>query len=292
MAGRNKLRGDGGRATPKPCIRCGGQCHPNREVCTECWLAEHDPSRETSRAEFGALCAAQGTRQMAVDVRMTYEVLPHESEAALVAELGMPPGIPWLRIGFEGAVYGPKMNAYGLEFFGIPHRISPTPPAGPFVYVQRPTEAGAVACNLQAWQTKVVYAGQRVYGEVRWHPEHGEAISIKGLEHTTEKIAVEHARRGLVLLLGSGALRGRRPGTGTFASENEFRSAVAVAVAGLKKQGRQPTEQNVAQFFRQSPDPNHPSCHVRQLRRWCTGTFGYRSWEHLLADIERELESS
>jgi hypothetical protein len=200
----------GDDVTPKPCGRCGGPCHPNREICTECWLAEYDPSPTTSRAEFGAIWAPAGGRPSPVDVRMTFELLPDEQERALATELGMPPGAAWLRAGFEGAVYGPALQGYTLEFFGIPHRL-PTLPDGPVVYLERLTAEGrAVACNLQAWLTKVTYRGSSVYGEVRWHPARGETVSIGGLELGHGAQAVQDAQRGLTLLRGSGVLRGRR----------------------------------------------------------------------------------
>ena len=84
---------------------------------------------------------------------------------------------------------------------------------------------------------------------------------------------------------GSTQRLGRRLGSGTWADEAHFRSAVAAAVAGLRGQGRPPTERNVADFLCHSPDQDHPRCSDRQLRRWCLEQFGYASWESFLATL-------
>jgi hypothetical protein len=169
---------------------------------------------------------------------MTYEVVPHEQGTALATELGMPPDAGWLRAGIEGAVYGPKLQGYTLEFFGIPHRANWTPPDGPFVFLERLHEGRVQFMNLQAWQTLVMSDGSPLVGEVRWHPARGLTATIRGLELDRRQAAVEAARRGLDLLLGSGILRGGgRPGHYDDASEPRFFELLGKAAHTAVKEG-------------------------------------------------------
>lgn len=73
---------------------------------------------------------------------------------------------------------------------------------------------------------------------------------------------------------------GRPRGTGCFSSAQEFESVLHAAIAGLRKQGRKPTQEHVAAFF--CGHSGYPLCNTRQLRAWCA-SFGV-SWASVSTD--------
>lgn len=75
-------------------------------------------------------------------------------------------------------------------------------------------------------------------------------------------------------ILGT-TLSHRPPGSGTFASADEFMSTLRDAVRAVRSAGLKPTQKNVGQFL---------NADERQLRRWCRKYTGL-SWRELLKPL-------
>jgi len=79
--------------------------------------------------------------------------------------------------------------------------------------------------------------------------------------------------------------RGTRRGSGFFEDANQFHAAIASAVEALRAKGINPTEKQVAQYFRQSNDVAHPMTGARQLRRWLQLFFPDMTWSQFVQSL-------
>lgn len=174
-----------------------------------------------------------------------------------MAELGMPPGAPWRRIGSlgpvtkdEGAVCvrveGLRIGrglitwtfacpyeemkhwrGYSFEHFGIAVDGLQEGRDGPYWRIQD-DETGVYFLTVQVWRRRAFYRDSRVYAEERWHPESGKRASLGGLEHPFTDDDLNRARRGLKLLRVSPTNLGGRPtGSGKeYPTEDSYRAAI------------------------------------------------------------------
>jgi hypothetical protein len=117
----------------------------------------------------------------------------------------------WKRLRLRGAIFGPRYRGYELELFGMTAPLSPTwPPPWPFWRLVVPGDAGP-GITVQIWQQIVHFEGCPLWGEIRWHPERGERVTIHGLEQRHTKDDLKRVHVGLRLLREVVRGGGRRP---------------------------------------------------------------------------------
>lgn len=199
---------------------------------------------------------------------------------ALMAELGMPPEarLRWKRLRLRGAIFGPRYQGYDLELFGMTAPPPPTwPPPWPFWRLAVPGDAGP-GITVQVWRQAVRFEGCPLWGEVRWHPERGERVTIHGLEQPHTRDDIQRVHLGLRLLREVVRGGGRPP---AFENREQFMAVVGEAVQRVRKRGRYPSTGEVAKQLGVTWG------HVtrQQLSHWCTKTWGWPSWEAFLQDL-------
>lgn len=239
---------------PYSCVACGQAyaLENSAGLCPACRLVRQHPNQPLARQRREA-----------------------QEREALMAELGMPPEARqlWKRIRLRGAVFGPRYQGYALDLFGLSVPSPSTwPPPWPYWRL-----AGIV---VQLWQQLVRFEGCPLWGEVRWHPERGEQVTIHGLEERHSPDDLKRVHLGLRLLRE--AVRGGRPkGTGTFESREAFQAVVAPAVRELRRRGLNPTTGAVRRYLR----PRLGDIDRAQFTRWYQ-SFGWRTWQDFLGTIE------
>jgi len=237
------------------------------------------PAGPYSCAACGRPYALENPSGLCPECRLTRQQPGHplakQEREALIAELGMPDEarLCWKRLRLRGAIFGPRYRGYELELFGMTVPPPPTwPPPWPFWRLGVPSGAGP-GITVQIWQQIVRFEGCPLWGEVRWHPERGERVTIHGLEQRHTKDDLKRVHLGLRLLREAVRGGGRPPGTGTFAGRDEFLVALAEAIRALRQNRRLVTQETVADYFtetlpsRRQEDPE-PLFSDRTLRYW------------------------
>ncbi len=172
---------------------------------------------------------------------------------------------------------GVKSGGFCVECFGAivaPDAVGTAPHV-----MFSSTKEGQPTLTIQLWSQRVIMPGQRVFAEVRWSPEFGLTSLLHNIDASQDE--VNQAMR-LYRFWTERAVRGRPPGSGRFANRDEFLTAIGLAVAKLRRQGRTPTQQVLADYF--SYHSTFPSCDERQLRRWARH-FGFKTWSEVLEEI-------
>jgi hypothetical protein len=170
-----------------------------------------------------------------------------------------------------------KLDDFCVECFGAivaPEAVGSAP------HVQfASTKDGQPALTIQLWSQRVIMPGQRVFAEVRWSPEFGLASLLRNIDASPSEVT--QAMR-LYRFWMERVVRGRPPGSGQFASRDEFLAVIGPVISKLHQQGRRATQREVSDFF--SCHSSFPLCDERQLRRWAK-QFGFATWQDLLREI-------
>jgi hypothetical protein len=129
---------------------------------------------------------------------------PHEPHLAR-EELDIPLGQPLFFVtlveplGWEGYTFTAVVT-------DRPRDLAPTDATFSFGNLVIPGSA-----SLVAYERCIAYRGTPVYLEMRWHPETGETIQLKGIEADSRHESVRRVHRGLKLVKALHAAGGRPP---------------------------------------------------------------------------------
>jgi hypothetical protein len=207
------------------CAECGEPVTlPNlQNLCSRCRFILNDPMYAQKRAEA-------------------------EARKAFMAELGMPQNALWKHIKEPGIWYGEQWQDYYIELFGMTPDYWPGLPCPwPFwrLFVTGGSGPGIV---VQVWNQKVFHNNSEVYGEIRWHPDHGKTTSIKGVELDSNKKEIDWAWRGIKLLrhLVHG---GRKVGTTIFNAGDFITHSIKGYRELLDKYGEHPSDNSLASYL-------------------------------------------
>jgi hypothetical protein len=215
----------------KHCANCEKPfTRPNSwDLCERCWMFNFDPKEFWEHVE-----------QFAAEAK------------SLKKELGMPDDAQTntIPIPFSGARRGDEWKGYYYESFGIFYDFIPEkePPTGVLIYevddVDNPTQGNII----QVWWQKVTHDATAVYGEVRWHPERGERIAIKGVEQAKSKQEIELIWKGLKMLpkVREEMRRGRPVGSVIFDRDSFLQHSIEVYRNLLHKDAEHPSQDDVA----------------------------------------------
>ena len=153
---------------------------------------------------------------------------------ALKADLDMPPDLPVFEAHWSGGLFGPKWRDYRIHFFGTNATEFPNPCPWPYYRIE----------NLvyQIWWLGVTYRNLPAYAERRWHPDHGDAVRVVGLENLRRYADAEAVQRGLKLIRFV-ERRGRPPG-GSFDSPDECRDAALTWIEDALRNDRKPRRED------------------------------------------------
>jgi hypothetical protein len=172
-----------------------------------------------------------------------------DEEAALKKELGIPDGALTNWIPFLGEWQSEDWQGYLFESFGIVFKPIPVEkPSGVLIHFgdsDNPTDEDWL---VQVWQQKVTHTATTIYGEVRWHPEHGEQVSIKGIEQAKGKQDIDLIWNGLNLLpkVREEMRRGRPTGS-VFLHRRQFLDdAIKAYREFLSTHDERPTQYDIA----------------------------------------------
>lgn len=162
----------------------------------------------------------------------------------LKSELGMPTNALLRHLTTEGAAFGPRWQTYHLRFLGIVVEDSNQEQSSwPF---WRVTDAKGTDIELvQVWFQRVSCISSPVYGDVRWHPEHGKKEALINIENRRGMKDVKLAVRGLTLL-NKINFQGRPINTG-YLTPSQFTERAPQAYRKLlDKYGEKPSAVDIA----------------------------------------------
>jgi hypothetical protein len=123
-----------------------------------------------------------------------------QEKSALTSEVGMPPDASTYTLSLTDKELGRQWKGYRVTLTGL--LVSHLPdenPEWPSYKLQDSNESNS-GKTLQVWQQVVVYKNSPAFGEVRWHPQEGLSVAIRGVENIKEETDFPRTWQGLLLL--------------------------------------------------------------------------------------------
>ncbi len=206
-------------------------------ICEQCGGPLEDPN-------FAPLCFSCIEAEIAGrDPADAAQLAEDHARRALMDELGMPPDAAWKRITHPGALYGNVWQDYSIEMFGMSVSLLPRPCPWPYWYLSAPDGHGGIV--VQLWLRRVRCNDTPVYVEARWHPERGQSIDLRGLEHIRHPREAQRGLKGLALLRHV-ERRGRPRGTLSYPDRDDFVARLERATHQIERRGERVTKRALA----------------------------------------------
>jgi hypothetical protein len=117
----------------------------------------------------------------------------------LKADLEMPGDALLRHLTITGAAFSPRWQNYNLRFLGIVVK-QPAQAECSWPFWRVSDTNGNEIEQVQIWFQRVSCLTSPVYGDVRWHPAHGETAALTNVENSRGMRDVRAAVRGLTLL--------------------------------------------------------------------------------------------